>query len=175
MGALATSASTNLYKSRVKLKDLPANHRRNMCVHRNTDVKSREENKSECDHVLRKELYGNRVMRKYAKRQQSTLHRDDKEGRVQVYSRARHNQGEIGATQDNDAADRKRGREERVVKAKVNEAPMNCVHVRREDVVGGTGKDPSNLPDQQTDRAHRTDELWPRLQGMASNNEMVRH
>jgi hypothetical protein len=37
MGALATSALTYLYKSRVMLKDLPANHRRNKFVHRNTD------------------------------------------------------------------------------------------------------------------------------------------
>ena len=34
--------------------------------------------KSECDHVFRKELYGNRVMRKYTKRQRSTLYGEDK-------------------------------------------------------------------------------------------------
>ena len=40
MGAFTTSASTHLYKSRVKLKELPVNHRRNQSVHRNTYVKS---------------------------------------------------------------------------------------------------------------------------------------
>ena len=67
MGAFTTSASTHLYKSRVKLKELPVNHRKNQSVHRNTNVKSRQENRSECDHVFHKELYGNRVMRKYTK------------------------------------------------------------------------------------------------------------
>jgi hypothetical protein len=111
MGAFTTSASTHLYKSRVKLKELPVNHRRNQSVHRNTNVKSRQENRSECDHVFHKELYGNRVMKKYTKRKQSTLYGEEKEGRVQVnirYSGVRHNRG-ISASQDNDEAGRKRG------------------------------------------------------------------
>ena len=97
MGAFTTSASTHLYKSRVKLKELPVRHCRNKAVHRNTYDKSRQENKSECDHVFRKELYGNRVMRKYTKRQRSTHYGENKEGRVQVnirYSGARHQLGE---------------------------------------------------------------------------------
>ena len=63
MGAFTTSASTHLYKSRVKMKELPAHHCRNKAVHRNTYDKSRQENKSECDPVFRKELYGNQGIR----------------------------------------------------------------------------------------------------------------
>ena len=122
------------------------------CVNTFIQVKSEDERaaspplqeQSECDHVFRKELYGNRVMRKYTKRQRSTLYGEDKEGRVQVsirYSRAGHNRGI--ASQANDEAGRKRGREELVVIVKGKKALRNGVHVRREYVGGGTGKEMS--------------------------------
>ena len=64
------------------------------------------------------------------------------------YSGARHKRGN-SASQDNDEAERKRGREERVSNVKVKKTLMKCVHVRREYVGGGTGKDMTDDNEEQ--------------------------
>jgi hypothetical protein len=92
-------------------------------------------------------------MRKYVKRQRSTLYKEDKEGHVQVdirHSAARHSQSRICVTQYDEAVGSKRGREELVTKAK--EVLRHCVQVRRDYVGGGTGKDPNSSSKQQMAR-----------------------
>jgi len=159
MGAFMISASTHLYKSRVKLKQWPCEkgggrtglEREKRSKWNDAGLKTGSKRGKEGDHVWRREIYDNRVMRKYVKRQRSTLYKEDKEGRVQVdirHSVARHSQSRIGVTQYDEAAGSKGGREELVAK----EVLRHCVQVRRDYVGGGTGKDPSNSSKQQTVR-----------------------
>ena len=161
MGAIATSASTHLYKSRVKLKERPCEkgggrtglEKEKRSKWNDVILKTGNNREKERDHVLRREIYDNRVMRKYVKRQRSTLYKEDKEGHVQVdirHSAARHSQSRICVTQYDEAVGSKRGREELVTKAK--EVLRHCVQVRRDYVGGGTGKDPSSSSKQQMAR-----------------------
>ena len=164
MGAFTTSASTHLYKSRVKMKELPAHHCRNKAEHRNTYDKSRQENKSECDHVFRKELYGNqgirgdgtilnistsggqerygrRIHRKYRSKRVATWYIGSDKGRVIVQQRqvARgHKEREYGC---------------RMVREGVTVNQRHCVQVRRDYIGGGTGKDPNSSSKQQMVRS----------------------
>ena len=163
MGAIATSASTHLYKSRVKMKERTCEkgggrtgrEREKQCKWNDDGLKTGNKRGKERDHVMRREIYDNRVMKKYEKRQRSTLYKEDKEGHVKVdisHSAARHSQSRICVTQY-EAAGSKRGREELVAKAEAKEILRHCVQVRRDYVGGGTGKDPNSPSKQQMVRS----------------------
>ena len=119
MGAIATSASTHLYKSRVKMKESTCEkgggrtgrEREKQCKWNDDGLKTGNKRGKERDHVMRREIYDNRVMKKYEKRQRSTLYKEDKEGHVKVdirHSAARHSQSRIWVTQYDEAAGSKR-------------------------------------------------------------------
>ena len=156
MGAIATSASTHLYKSRVKMKERTCEkgggrtgrEREKQCKWNDDGLKTGNKREKGRDHVMRREIYDNRVMKKYEKRQRSTLYKEDKEGHVKVdirHSAARHSQSRICVTQYDEAAGSKRKREELVAKAEAKEILRHCVQMRRDYIGGGTGKDRQQL------------------------------